>query len=173
MKKIAIIIGVLLSITIPLWVMASSTGSFSMTSGGHYQEMECQICGKLLREWVDDDLTSNVIWSDGRTTSITLDEVEITIGRPLKIKPLEKVKVISWRKHLTVCGFCQGKFKQEIQNRLDQEWNTWLSRVISTSLDRKKEMKEEKRIRLIQQLRGELRDFKQSMEKKIKGLTGP
>jgi len=136
-------------------------------TSGYYKEVKCEICGKLLREWVETSSSSGswILTTQGDTIS----GWEITT-KPQAPKPLEKVTRLNWNRSPRLCAHCKKKFSQELYDSLAQTYEKWLMKARLNSEDRSVKMQEQAKEYRLQALRKELADFKREMQEKIKQM---
>lgn len=146
----------------------------SLLAGGYYKEVKCDICGKLLREWVG---TSD---GDSDYFKLTGDNV-LTVGtatidwsvttEPTKPKPLEKALHFAWSDSLTLCPICKKKYADQLKSLLITAWDKFLAEAIEANEDRAKLMQEQAKEYRIQALRKELSDFKRDIKEKLEEIN--
>ena len=168
MKNIFLALAMVLLLAIPVSAGDTTYWQPEQTSG-YYEEVKCEICGKLMRRWVPTPAESR--WGNITLTSgsLTLDSDDgwITVKVSDLSEPLEKASTLQWNTEIYLCKQCLNKYGKALQEKLATTYDIWLREAKIATKDRRTQMQNAAKEYRVQALRKELDDFKKQVKEKL------
>jgi len=144
-------------------------------AGGYYKEVKCDICGKLLREWVETSDHDYILTNDidpGFYLTVPSNNIAWSVTtKPDAPKELDKAKCFAWSQSLTLCPECKKKYAEQLEGLLLTTWDKFLAEAIEENRERAKLMQEEAKEYRIQALRKELSDFEKEIKERLEEIN--
>ena len=127
----------------------------SYTGTGHYDEANCAICGKALKEWRRNS-------SDWYDACLTTDAGVLTWNGDYFED--NTIYHLSYEFNVPVCSRCRDKYKGQITELLKPIADKWLQDRIKENEQRRLENAERERIKRLKELQGKQQDLQRQID---------